>query len=231
MTYLQLCQKLASESGTITGTLPTAVTGQTGRLAKMVRWINDAYRQIQTAEPDWKWLESAFTGDTIISQRNYTGSDFGVASRFAEFICSGETTEDRYSIYKSATGVSDETPILFVPWNVFYVEFMRGTQTNDRPQYFTIHPSGELYLHPIPDAVYKVRGPYLKDVQELAADSDEPEMPSRFHDLIVELALLYLGTHDESPRQVPNWQLRAMNRYQQLRRSQMPQMQPSVRFA
>lgn len=225
-TFLALAQKLASESGTIEGTLPTTVTGQTKRLGKIVRWVNDAWRSIQNAHASWRWMRSDFSGPTVASQRLYTGAQMGVSSRFAEWICTGNSeTEHRYSCYLTATGVSDEGPLQFVDWDTFWSVCMRGTQTNGRPILFSVSPDNQLALHPIPDAVYTVRGPYRKDVQELTADGDIPEMPVRFHDLIVDVALANMLTvHDEAQAQIGLYRLRQIGRFCELERDQLPRI-------
>lgn len=48
MDYLTLCQKVARESGVVAGVQPATVTSQTGRLLKIVSWVNDA----------WTWVSS-----------------------------------------------------------------------------------------------------------------------------------------------------------------------------
>lgn len=230
-TYLALCQKLASDSGTISGTLPSTVVGQTQRLAKIVRWTNDAWRSIQNAHGSWRWMRSDFAGQTVIGQRRYTGTDFGI-SRLAEWIYSGMPEENRYSCYKTATGVADEGPLCFLDWDMFYATKMRGPQTSGRPAYFTITPENEIALAPLPDAAYTVRGPYRKDVQDLTVpaaidaspDDNIPEMPVRFHDLIVDVALMMLGTHDEAQVQVPLWRLRQLSLFSDLERDQLPRI-------
>lgn len=223
-TFLQLCQRVASDSGTVNGAFPTTVVGQTGRLGKIVRWTNEAWRSVQNAHAGWRWMRSDFSGSTVSGTRSYSGSDLGVSSRFGEFVYSGYEDEQRFSIYLTATGVSDEGVLLFRDYEWFYTHCMRGTQTNDRPIYFTITPDNKLALHPIPDAVYTVRGPYRKDVQDLAVDADVPEMPARFHELIVDVALMSLGTHDEAPQQLQLWQLRKFGRFNDLERDQLPRM-------
>lgn len=223
-TYLALCQQLASDSGTLgDGTALTAVTGQTGRKAKMVGWVNRAWRSIQNAHPAWRWMRSEFSGSTVSGTRAYSGSDLGVASRFGDFICSGEG-EQRFSIYLTATGVADEGRLFFKDYDWFYTNCMRGSQTNSRPAYFTITPDGELALHPIPDAAYTVRGPYRKDVQELTADGDIPEMPVRYHDLIVDVAMMMLQGHDEALNQIPLTRLRMLPRFAELEHDQLPRI-------
>jgi hypothetical protein len=232
-TFLQLCQKLTQDSGTADSSLPSTVVGQTGRLLKHVNWVNEAWRMIQSAEQDWRWMQGRFSGTALSGQRDYSGSDLGVATRFGNYICRNNGTEDRYTSYKTSDGVAEERVLLFVEYDQFVPRYMRGTQTNDAPTYFTIAPDGKLWLHPIPDASYTIQGPYRKSPQTLSLDGDTPEMPEEFHDLIVDVALqMSLAIHDESP-QVGGWAMRRTERYNQLRRSQLPTMQlaPGYTFA
>jgi hypothetical protein len=171
--YLQLCQRAARDSHSFSSGLPTAVTGQTGRLAKLVAWVNDAWRLIQSTDEDWLWLQSTFSGPTIASQREYTGANMNVTSRFANFKRPRRDPyfgEDRYSIYDPAIGVADQGTLSFVPYDTFYAVYMRGTQTPGKPTHFTLMPNGNLAVHPLPDKAYTIQGPYVKDVQELTAD-------------------------------------------------------------
>lgn len=221
-TFLELCQRVASDSGTVNGAQPTTVVGQTLRLGKIVRWTNDAWRSIQNASGSWRWMRGDFAGQTVASTRAYSGADFSL-TRFGEWICRGDD-EERYSIFLTATGVSDEQPLRFIDYDRFYAAFMRGTQTADRPVYFTITPENTLALHPIPDAIYTVRGPYRKTTQEMTADDNVPEMPVRFHHLIADGALEALGTHDEAAFQLPLWRLRQLRGFSDLERDQLPRI-------
>lgn len=225
MTYLELAQAVARESGTITYGYPlSGAGGGTERIGKVGVWVNDAWRSIQNAHEGWLWQRSDFSGPTVAAQREYTGVELGVASRFGEFLYDGSQNENRYSIYLTATGVSDEGQLQYKPYDEFFTVYMRGTQTNSRPSMFTITPAGKLALHPIPDAVYTVKGPYRKDLQVLSADGDIPEMPTRFHNIIVDAALIRLGTHDEAPVQIPLWRLRQFEEWGMLEQSQLPKM-------
>ena len=71
-TFLELAQKLHRKALGIGGatTLPSAVTGQTGELQRIVEYIADAYTRIQT-ESDYKWLRRKFTLTTSASTDTY----------------------------------------------------------------------------------------------------------------------------------------------------------------
>lgn len=231
-TFLQLAQRLASESGTVSGdTLPSTVVGQTGRLGKIVRWTNEAWRSIQNAHNAWRWMRGEFYGSTVASQVRYAGTAFNdvdtsaAITRFGEWVYTGDGYENRFSLYDPAIGVSDEGPLRYIDWDTFYTTRLRGVQTADKPSVFTIDPNSKLCLSPPPDKVYTVRGLYRKDTQEMTADGDVPEMPARFHDLIVDVGLMLLGTYDESMSQLPLWQLRKLSRFCELERDQLPIMQ------
>jgi hypothetical protein len=70
MTFLELCQMTARQTGTIqsppAGTaLPTTVVGQVHRLQQIVEFVREAYIDIQNAHRMWRWLNSEFYGVTI----------------------------------------------------------------------------------------------------------------------------------------------------------------------
>lgn len=224
-TYLELCQKVASESGTVSGeSQPATVVSQTGRLGRVVRWTNDAWRNIQNHRSQWRWMRKELSGALVASTQRYTSTALGLTS-FAEWLVRGED-ETRWSCYKTSTGVSDEGPLHFLDWDTFYETQLRGTApTNTRPRFFSVDDSDRLVFSPTPEAGYTVRGLYRKDVQTLAANSDTPEMPARFHDIILWEALKLLGNFDEAPLpQRAEWANNARKLMSELERDQLPPM-------
>lgn len=222
MNYLELCQMVARESGTISGTLPTAVTGQTGRLLKVVNWVDIAWRQIQNSRNAWLWMEAEYDApDSLTSAgtNRYTAASWSL-SRFAEWI----THPDTVTIYLQSDGVSDEGPLLELPWNTYRALYERGEQTQDKPVHFSISPANEFCVGPVPDDTYVIRGQYRKSPQELTANTDIPECPARFHEVIAWYALLLLNEHDEAQFNVAT----AIRRYRALRddleRDQLPEV-------
>jgi hypothetical protein len=216
-TFLQLCQMVARESGTVSGTQPVAVTGQTGRLGKIVFWVDEAWRQIQNRRNAWFWMDTEFSGTTTASSPRYTAASFSL-SPWAAWI----TKERTLSIYLTATGVSDESYLMFMPWDTWKQRYDFGTQTNDRPSYYSVSPAGELCFGPIPDDTYTVRGRYRKGAQSLTANGDIPEMPERFHDLIGWEALLLLQEHDEAQIPIAVAMRRRRELTSDLERDQLP---------
>ena len=58
MNFLELCQDFVKEVGIGGGqaSTPTAVTGQSGELANVVRWIRDSHTYVCNIWVDWKFL-------------------------------------------------------------------------------------------------------------------------------------------------------------------------------
>jgi hypothetical protein len=199
-TFLALCSLMATRSGII-GAAPSAVTGQTGRQAKCVDWVMHAWELIQELQ-DWDFLKAEIAAVSLtIGTASYTAATLGVASRFGRF------RHDRdegggyrpWTIYDNSIGVTDETALLEIPYTTWRQMYDRGSQTNQRPVHYAIAPDQTIRLGPIPDKAYKVRGEYVKAPQTLAADGDVPDMPSKFHSIIVWRAIMLAAEHDESP--------------------------------
>lgn len=195
-TYLQLCQKVARDSGTISGTSPATVSGQTGRLGLIVAQVAEAWVQIQNLHAHWRWMRGEFSGTTTSGAGQYTNNSWALTD-WAEWV-HDEYDHRPHSIYLTATGVSDERVLIEIPWRRWREQFDRGTQTNSYPAYYAISPANEFCLGPTPDATYTVKGEYRKTVETLSANADEPNCPARFHDIIAWRALMLLAQFDEA---------------------------------
>lgn len=223
MTYLELCQMVSRESGTVSGTLPASVASQTGRLLKIVNWVALAWNEVQNRRSAWAWMQAEFTGSTTAGSARYTHNSFSL-TRWADWIVGPEAV----SLYLSSTGVADEGLISPLGWPDFRGLYVRGSHDNQRPVHYAISPAGELCLGPTPDDTYVVRGEYRKSPQSLAVNADEPECPARFHAVIAWYALLLLSEHDEGGVPITI----ALRRYRELladlERDQLPLVRVSA---
>lgn len=217
-TFLQLCQDVARESGTISGTLPTTVVGQTGRLAKIVTWTSTAWKDIQNHRNAWLWMRKEFSGVTIAETARYTPSAWDIDD-LANWIVDADAT----SLYLQSSGVSDEGPIRYIPWPAWKARYGRGAQIPNRPTEYTVTPSGEFALGSIPDAAYVVNGEYVMAPQILKNNADVPELPVRFHDIITYKALMLLAGHDEAPTTYADAMSNFNRLMTDLERDQLPQ--------
>ena len=216
MTYLELCQMVARESGTIPTGQPSSVTGQSGRLDSVVRWTAQSWVDVQNRRSAWLWMVREFDAELIPGVQQYSAADLGVD-------CLGEWLDD-IRVYDPEKGLDDESSMWRWQWRDFYARRMRGEQKKDRPNSYGLAPNGGLAFWPSPDRFYRVRGLYRGGVQRLAANDDRPEMPERFHELIAWRALVLLAISDESVNQFPAWEMRAREMMAELERDQLPEV-------
>ncbi len=181
-TFLELCEDLTTESGAV-GTAPSSVVGQTGRQGKAVGWVKRAWTLIQNLRADWTYLRAEFEDSLIASTASYSAATFNL-ERFGAWI--GDTGSYRpLTLYDPDIGVSDESPLHEIDYESWRSLYDRGAQIEQRPRHYCRAPDQTLRVGPIPDKAYTLRGEYRKSPQVLAANDDVPDMPTRFHDVIV----------------------------------------------
>jgi hypothetical protein len=221
-TFLTLCQEVARDSGTVSGTQPTTVTGQSGRLGKIVAYTAEAWTRIQNLHAAWRFLRKEFpaTALTASGTARYTGASWSITD-LAEWI----TEPHAVTLYKQSTGVADEGEIRCVEWLEWRRVYGRGAQTNGRPSCYTISPAGEFCLGLTPDDTYVINGEYRRTPQVLAANADEPLCPARFHDIIKFRALMLLDEHDEAPLPLSFAVVNFKDLLSSLERDQLPRVQ------
>lgn len=189
-TFLQLCSDLATVSGAI-GTAPTAVTGQTGRLGKCVYWVREAWTQMQNELQDANFLRKEFSGELAAGTLRYTAGDLSITN-FANWIPNSSV-----SIH-TVGDQSDETELDWISFPDWRRSYDFGTHDANKPIRWSISHEEELCVGPEPDAAYTIRGEYQRTAQVLAANTDEPILPSRFHQAIVHRAHMLLCIADEA---------------------------------
>lgn len=190
MSFLQMVQRLRQESGT-SGNGPVTVAAQTGDYKRLVDWISTAWMDIQNERRDWFFMRQAISFNTVAGQRAYTAEQAGVAS-FGNF------KRDSFRQYRVSIGFGSECDIYFLPYDQFRNMYMRNsTRTlTGQPLNFTIDPSKNFLLGPIPDAIFNINGEGYAMPTEFALDADRSTMPSQYHMAIVWKALQYYGTYE-----------------------------------
>lgn len=221
-TFLQLAQDVARESGTISGTNPTAVASQTGRLLKIVEWVAQAWTEIQNLHADWRWMQKTFSGDTSSGTGQYTPASWSVTDLRDWLRDDRVTGYQPHTIYLTADGVADEGALLEITWQQWRTKYGRGSQTNNYPAEYAISPAGEFSLGPIPDDIYTVQGEYRQAAVVLAVDGDIPGAPAAFHGIIVWRALMLLAEFDEAVDQRTAAAIKYNALLEDLQRNQLP---------
>ncbi|MEM7528837.1 MAG: hypothetical protein AAF416_14360 [Pseudomonadota bacterium] len=237
MTLLELLQRASDESGMGGRAVFTTAQSLTGRQADIVNWVKRAWRRLQNEHDDWFWMRGEYSGSVASDTRRYASSalgDAGLTSRFADWIFSpDERQPSGVTIYLTATGQTDERPLIWRDWDWFWRYRMTGEHAlvSDYPVEFTISPGREIVLYPTPNDAYTLRGQFHRSPQELTLDSDEPEMPVRFHDLVWMGALHYWGTSAESLQQTAVWRADYNDLLADLRRDQLPRIDTAQALA
>lgn len=194
MNYLELCVRARQEAG-VSGSGPTTVTGQTGKLEKIVNWVQQAWIEIQLMRPNWLFMHAEFSFPTVAATRDYLAADVSITD--LKLWDTGS-----FMIYETALGESDQNQLVYLPYSQWRSTYRIGMGDRDdaRPQYFTIMPDNSVRMEPRPDKIYTIEGEYKKSSQVLALDADElTGFPDDFHMLVVWQALKTYGHFENAP--------------------------------
>jgi len=197
--YLQLVNTARVECG-VSGPALTTVQGLTpgGESARMANWVNQAWMDVQTAKEDWQWLREPVQFNLVTQQQEYTPAQAGVGSTF------GNWKRDSFRCSSVGQNYADEQLLNYMDYTTFRNLYQYGNMrtTYARPVVVSIAPGGpdkNLAFGSIPDQPYVITAEYYKKPVELEADADEPQIPSRFHMIIVYRAMMYYGGYEAAP--------------------------------
>jgi hypothetical protein len=186
MNFLELVQRLHYEAGA-SGSAPSSVVGQTGLAGDLVRWVQNAYLDIQGLHNDWNFLRDEFSKSTEADKAAYSLSDLSMTDLRKWIV-------DDIRIYSD---VSDETQLEYLPWNEFRPSYVIGSARTDsnRPNLFSIKPDKSIIFAPVPNGVFTFNGEYWKLPTELSGD-DGAHLLSYNEMAIVWRACMYYAQDD-----------------------------------
>jgi hypothetical protein len=196
MNFLQLVNRARVECGTSNASVPlSTVQGLTGESARIASWINSAWVDVQTAKEDWQWMREPVQLNLITQQQIYTPADAGVGSTF------GNWKRDSFRCSSVGQNYADEQLMNYMDWTTFRNLYQYGNmrQTFARPVVVTITPDKALGFGSIPDQPYVITGEYYRAPVELSADTDTPDIPERFHLMLVYRAMMFYGGYEAAP--------------------------------
>lgn len=194
MDYLALCNEVKKECHQVADVEMTSVENQRGVLARITKWVNVAYREILNRHEDWKFLYVRDVSFNLSKgKREYSTTYLSLADV--------RLWDLRYpNIYETEKGKSDESRLVYIPYDEWVDGYSMGEQVEARPQLVMVYPDNNaLGFHSIPDAEYTVTLGYWKDPPDLVDINDEPVIPARYHDIIVQLALMKYAKWDDAP--------------------------------
>lgn len=196
MTFLELCQKAGTDSGLISyQNVPTTVAGATGRWASIVRFVAQAWSDIQRARTDWEFMRQAYSHALVIGTAAYAPADLGItAGDFARYI-SDAAGYLPHICFDPAIGVADTQSLVQISPEDWSMVYGRGAQTLTRPMNYALADT-RLFVGPVPDKAYTLAGSYWRAPQLLVADADVPNLPAHFHDIIPWRAIMKMSGKD-----------------------------------
>lgn len=197
MNYLALINRARVECG-VSGASTPLVTAQnlTGESLRMAQWINSAWVDIQTAHEDWQWMRYPVQFNTVTQQQAYTPTEAGVASTF------GNWKRDSFRCSSVGQSYRDEQLLNYMEYTTFRNLYIYGNMrtTYARPVVVSIQPNDKsLAFGSIPDQPYVIVGEYYKKPTEFVANTDEPDLPTRFQLAIVYRAMMSYGGYEAAP--------------------------------
>lgn len=198
MDFLELVQRTRQECSSSTTPLETVVA-QTGKNARFVNWVSQAWVDIQGSQPYWKWMRQEFSFDLTPAVAEYPPDlDVGVSAHINNF---SRWHADTFRLYRTSIGVDDEQFLIEFDWDDFRDTYRFGPrQPSTRPGSFGIRPHDDAILFDAaPDDTYTCVGEYQIEAVILAADDDEPAIEARFHMLIVYYAMIKYGIDQAAP--------------------------------
>ena len=201
MTYLELCQSLAKETGFSPDlTKPTTVIGQTGEELAIVEWVAQAWTDIQTARGTWKFMwADDFTKDTVVGQSLLDTSSDNV----------GRFDTDTFTSYEKAVGTSDRTYLHYELWDDVKKYIKSIDSANQQPSIITRKPDGNLSLVYPADKIYTIEADYYRRAQLFTANADVPTgLPVEYHMAIVYKALFDYGAFQDAVEQMKRSEIR-----------------------
>lgn len=218
MTFLQLAARLRQECAG-NGTGPTAVTGQTGELKRIVDWIATADEDVQRLHDEWRFMVGSFTLNTVADDGSYAAAD--CVTPVTDLRNWRETT---LKIYLLSVGVADQVKLRYMDYDQWDATYNTGTQTSGRPLHFTVGHDLSLKLGPAPSAVYRISGEYQKSVATLAADADTPLYPPEYHMLAVYRGMMKYGRYTGAQEVYQDGEVEYKRMLKQMERTQLPRI-------
>lgn len=194
MNYLQLVQK-AMERGGVRSASPSTLSGAVDIAADFTRWINDSWRELQEESTNW-WFRQKLDQTLALAASD---DDYAMPSGL-------ETLNYRtLSVYTTAK--TDETPVVWVPYEEWRMVKDTIATSEGRPSLITERPDGVLQVWPVPDQAYTLRYDGVWDVDEMSSDTDTPGstvtggsrlLPTRYEWVLIWAALARFHEHHEN---------------------------------
>lgn len=167
--------------------------------------------------------------------KGYPRYDFTADGQLTDFLEFKDTTFRISTTGGSSVQTNDgeigTRQLQYLPWDTWVNSAAHWAGTRGEPQYFTIAPDGGLEFWPQPEKAYVLSFEYVTTDGTLSAHGDTPtKVPSRYHDIIMWMAVRKSGMYDRD-RAITSRADEHIRHYRNaLERNEMPQVSfaPSV---
>ena len=215
-TYLDLCRSTRLMVG-MQGTGPSSVVGAQGIEEVLVRFVRDAYIDIQNMREEWNWLLTDGSFSTNIGQDEYD---------FLAIFLTATPTFKKYKLdsFRITNASSKKNFLRYVDRDVLEARYLNTTEQK-LPTQYTVDPSNNsLIFKPIPDGVYAVDFRYWQSPEILSTDAQVPALPISFHNLIAYKAVEKMAVYLGAPEVYGRYSSEAAKMLGQLMRVEIPKM-------
>lgn len=217
MNYLALVNRVRRECGAASSDLQTLQGVLVLDDTRFVGWVDEGWRAVQTHRPDWNWMRAPFSFTTTAGQFSYTPAQAGIANF-------GNWKRDSYRAYTTGQNFADEQLAPYMDYSTWRNVYQYANQrfVQGRPVAISEDPQKNLLIGPVPDQSYTVLGEYYRAPTDLVLDTDAPDMPDRFHMLVVWHAAEAYGLYESAPEVVQRAQAEMKKLYRRLDADQIP---------
>jgi len=179
MNYLELTNAVLREINEVE---VTNIGSTRGIQTSVKDFINKAQRDIINSEVEWPF--------TVVSQSFSTADGTAEYSRESD----AKTIDfDSFTVQKSGEA---ERKLRYLSFNEYLdakneIDTNPNTSARAAPDFVYETPDNKIGLSPVPDDTYTVRYYYYQTSTDMSAATDNPVIPERFHDVIVNRARYY----------------------------------------
>lgn len=213
-TYKELVQVTRLICG-MQGTGPTSVVGATGAEEVLVRFVRQAYVDIQNRREEWDFLLK----DKVLTLQPSKGT-YSLLDIFA-------TATPEFKKYKRDSfiltdGGGRKEYLNYIERDSLEAQFLNN-EVPGIPRYYTVNPTDKsLIFKSTPNSVYTLNFRYYRSPEVLLTDSQVPSLPISFHNLIVYTAAAKMAVYLGSPEIYQEYSRKAEEMMGQLMRLEVP---------
>lgn len=187
MNYLKIINTVLAEIDATSADL-SSISSLTGLPKQVARWTNEEYLKLCASRP-FNFLERSVEFDTSKDKPDYSLSLLGIEN-FRDWVTGGI-----YLLYQDGVRLMDQPPPLpKMQWSDYVTPINTG-----RPTAYAIDPDDSLWFWLTPDDVYGMKVKYLFEPSEMSEPSDIPVIPTRHHNVLVNMVLMRYAAWDDAP--------------------------------